>query len=55
MITEALIATGRASRVDRIRIAPPGPDGRRAVVQWTHPTGHGTAPTTQTVDGTIPA
>lgn len=54
LIIEALIAAGRASRVDRVRIAPPGPAGRRALVEWTHTAGHGTAPTTQTVDGTIP-
>jgi hypothetical protein len=27
LITEALIESRRASRVDRVRIAPPGPDG----------------------------
>lgn len=56
LITEALVETGRASRVDRVRISPPGPDGRRAAVHWTHATGPGTAvPATQTVEGTIPA
>lgn len=56
LITEALVETGWASRVDRVRISPPGPEGRLAVIHWSQATGPGAAvPATQTVEGTIPA
>jgi hypothetical protein len=54
LITETLVETGRASRVDRVRISPSGPNGRHALVQWTQVASQGTAPGTQTVEGTIP-
>jgi hypothetical protein len=53
LITDVLIEAGKATRVGKIRLAPPGPDGRRAVVQWTSAAGHGTAPTTPTVEGPV--
>lgn len=54
-LTEALVETGRASRVDRVRVAPPGPNGRRALVEWTTSGAHGGPPATRTVHGYIPA
>jgi hypothetical protein len=54
LVTEALVETGRASRVDRVLVSPPGPDGRRVLVEWTAPAAHGQPSATRTVDGYIP-
>jgi len=48
VVTDALADTGRADRVT-VRVAPPGPGGRLAVVEWT---GRGTPG--GRVEGTIP-
>jgi hypothetical protein len=55
LLTEALVGTGRASRVDRVLVAPPGPNGRRALVEWTSPGAHGQPSATRAVHGYIPA
>lgn len=55
LLTEALVETGRASRVDRVLVAPPGPNGRRALVEWTSSGAHGQPSATRAVHGYIPA
>lgn len=55
LITEALIGSGRATRVTRLQIAPPGPNGRRIVVEWTSRAERGQPAGTRTVDGYISA
>jgi len=53
LITETLLETGRASRVDRVLISPRGPDGRRVLVEWAEPLANGNHGATQTIDGYI--
>lgn len=53
VITECLIKAGRASRVDRIEISPPGPAGRSALISLSSATARAGAPRTLTVDGTL--
>lgn len=55
VITEALMSTGRASRVTRVQISPPGPNGRRVLVEWMGSAAHGQAAAPGTVDGFIRA
>jgi hypothetical protein len=41
LITEALVVSGRASRVIKMSISPDGPSGRRAVIGWATPAKRG--------------
>lgn len=51
LITEALVSTGHASRVTRIRIAPAGPNGRRTVLTWVGRSDRGESGAERTVEG----
>lgn len=53
IITEALVGTGRASRVTRTHISPPGPGGRRVLVEWEGAASHGQAAVPGTIEGHI--
>lgn len=55
IITEALVSAAQAGRVTRIQVSPPGPIGRRVLVEWMGATAHGQAPTPGVVDGHIQA
>ncbi|MHB1801246.1 MAG: DUF4062 domain-containing protein [Actinomycetes bacterium] len=55
LITEALIGSGHATHVTRLQIAPPGPGGRRIIVEWTGRADRGQTPDTRTVDGYLSA
>lgn len=55
LITEALIGSGRATRVSRLQVAPRGPNGRRIIVEWTGRADRGQTPDTRTVDGYLSA
>ena len=54
VITEALIGTGRATQVTRTQISPPGPTGRRVIVEWTGAPGHGQTAAPGRTEGHIP-
>lgn len=51
LITEALVGSGRASRVVRVQLSPPGPAGRRLVVEWAGRTDRNTPAQLRVVDG----
>ncbi|HJQ00547.1 MAG TPA: DUF4062 domain-containing protein [Jatrophihabitans sp.] len=53
LITEALVVSGRASRVIKMSISPPGPSGRRAVVSWATPSRRGQPTKVLEVDGIL--
>lgn len=55
LITEALIGSGRATRVPLLRIGPPGPGGRPIVVTWLGRGEHGRPPGPRTVEGCLTA
>lgn len=53
LITEALVRSGRASRVHKLDISPEGPSGRVASVTWASPTGRGRETKTLSAQGTL--
>jgi hypothetical protein len=54
LITEALIATGRAARVTRLDVSPPGPDGRQIRLEWIRRHDRGRAPAaSRSVEGRL--
>lgn len=55
LVTESLIATGRASRVLRVQLSPSGPSGRRARFQWIGVDHSVVGSRVREVDGYIPA
>jgi len=55
LITEALVRSGRASRVLKLDISPDGPSGRRAALIWAGPTSRsGTAEPLETSGTLLP-
>jgi len=55
LITEVLVGSGRATRVTRLQISPPGPRGRRVIVEWTGRSNRNTPTQPRTVDGYLSA
>lgn len=53
LVTEALVLSGRASRVSKINISPEGPEGQRAVVAWAGPTSRGRRTEIHEINGII--
>jgi len=51
LITEALVGSRRASRVNSLRVSPPGPNGRRLVLNWTGRSAFGRPTEKREVDG----
>lgn len=54
LVTEALVKSGRAQRVDRAQVSPMGPQGRRVRLSWTPPVGASERPAQVAVEGTLP-
>ena len=52
LITEALVGSGRAARVERVQISPPTPGGRRVLITWTG-RDRQSAASTRTVEGYV--
>lgn len=55
VVTEALVSAGRVGRVTRLHVSPPGPAGRRVVVEWIGPATQGRPPTSGAVEGHVRA
>lgn len=55
LITEALVGSGRASRVTRLQISPPGPRGRRVIVRWSGHSDRNITAKQRTIDGYLTA
>lgn len=55
LVKEALIETGRASRVPRVQVSPSGPAGRRVRVEWAGVDRTGAGGSLRAVDGFVPA
>lgn len=53
VVTEALVRSGRAGRVTRLQVSPPGPAGRRVVVEWAGLAAQGRPPSSGAVDGYV--
>ncbi len=51
LITEALIGSGRAVRVTRLDVSPPGPSGRRVRLEWIRRSDRFSPPESRSVDG----
>jgi hypothetical protein len=54
VVTEALVRSGHAQRVDRALISPQGRDGRRVRLSWTPPASGGRRSGPVTVEDTMP-
>lgn len=54
LVTEALVKSGRAQRVDRAQVSPMGPQGRRVRLSWTPPVAGSDRPAQVAVEGTLP-
>ncbi|MDX6254232.1 MAG: hypothetical protein QOJ11_566 [Frankiales bacterium] len=55
LITEALVGSGRAARVTRLRVSPTGPRGRRVLVEWSGRDSRAALTERRSVDGYIVA
>ncbi|MGI9156551.1 MAG: DUF4062 domain-containing protein [Marmoricola sp.] len=53
LVTETLVKSGRAQRVDTAQVSPLTPEGRRVRLAWTGTAGMGQAPASMTVEGTL--
>ena len=53
LVTEALVSSGRCTRVVRVQVAPPGPEGRRVRVEWVARPDRNAGPDVRVVDGYI--
>jgi len=54
LFTEALIESGRASRVTKVQVSPPGPLGRNLSLEWVGHNNRGDEPTSRTLSGILP-
>jgi len=54
LFTEALIESGRASRVTKVQVSPPGPLGRNLSLEWVGHNNRGDEPTSRTLSGLLP-
>lgn len=54
LFTEAVIESGRASRVNKVQLSPLGPIGRNLTVEWVGHNDRGNQPTVQTLSGVLP-
>lgn len=54
VVTEAMVRSGHAQRVDRALVSPQGRDGRRVRLSWTPPTSSGRGSGPVTVEDTMP-
>lgn len=51
LVTEALVGSRRATRINAIRVSPPGPNGCRLILNWTGRHGSGRPPEDREIDG----
>lgn len=54
VVTEALVRSGRAQRVDRAEVSPLGAEGRRVRLSWTPPVTGGDRAAPVAVEGALP-